>query len=594
MHKLWRPVLIASIIFILFSANANASFYDDLENAKFVYNGQNVKITSSYTEDLSNFTVYKGNLHSHSTESDGYGTPAIVMEQYRDHGYDFNSITDHDKVTQDPLVAGITFISGIEERAKDTGWPKGTGDIGRIGAIVSESSNLSQTILNTGISENNYNDLKHPNRKNNGFFNADLDKLNNFHALEVWNGNNQLNAEIEWDYLLSQERKIFGDSADDLHKLNGPHMFEAWTRVFSESNNAEQIKNNLIKGNSYFGYTPSGSEDILLDININKNLINVELSLEADIEWIINNGVVVQTDMNTKNAEYSIIGNEKYIRIRASKNGAKVFSQPIFINLENIENIDVGQENQTIIIDNTHEQIVNISKDFSNTMLDFSKTLSSDFTVTSPKITINSTTNLSDSPIMVHIADGTKIIGNSNWNGSLSTPQFEEKNSVHFDLENGYPTIFNVIHIGSFNTAIRFDKSVRILVPDQSSQYVLHVGYFENEVFKEIVSICESDAQSVNDNLPNYEACKMFVGDDLIIWTKHFTKFVTYIQNISSNSGSTSNTSSVKQMVLGASTEATDQESLGSFSTIEYNPNILELYQSLISLLNQLLVLLKN
>ena len=37
----------------------------------------------------------KGNLHTHSTRSDGKYTPAEIAEHYRSKGYDFLAITDH-------------------------------------------------------------------------------------------------------------------------------------------------------------------------------------------------------------------------------------------------------------------------------------------------------------------------------------------------------------------------------------------------------------------------------------------------------------------------------------------------------------------
>ena len=38
---------------------------------------------------------YRGNLHTHSTRSDGRIEPAAVIDLYRDAGYDFLSLTDH-------------------------------------------------------------------------------------------------------------------------------------------------------------------------------------------------------------------------------------------------------------------------------------------------------------------------------------------------------------------------------------------------------------------------------------------------------------------------------------------------------------------
>src|SRR5215813_7480135 len=38
---------------------------------------------------------YRGNLHAHSTRSDGALEPEAVVEAYRGRGYDFLALTDH-------------------------------------------------------------------------------------------------------------------------------------------------------------------------------------------------------------------------------------------------------------------------------------------------------------------------------------------------------------------------------------------------------------------------------------------------------------------------------------------------------------------
>ena len=38
---------------------------------------------------------YKGNLHTHTTDSDGECPPEEVVRRYRERGYDFIAITDH-------------------------------------------------------------------------------------------------------------------------------------------------------------------------------------------------------------------------------------------------------------------------------------------------------------------------------------------------------------------------------------------------------------------------------------------------------------------------------------------------------------------
>ena len=42
---------------------------------------------------------YKGSLHAHSTESDGDESPENVAQWFRDHGYDWLVLSDHNRLT---------------------------------------------------------------------------------------------------------------------------------------------------------------------------------------------------------------------------------------------------------------------------------------------------------------------------------------------------------------------------------------------------------------------------------------------------------------------------------------------------------------
>ena len=63
-----------------------------------------------------NKPFFKGNLHCHTTQSDGARTPDEVIEIYRALGYDFLAITDHRRVTiaQNQLRDGMLLLAGIE------------------------------------------------------------------------------------------------------------------------------------------------------------------------------------------------------------------------------------------------------------------------------------------------------------------------------------------------------------------------------------------------------------------------------------------------------------------------------------------------
>lgn len=57
---------------------------------------------------------YKGNLHTHTTNSDGCRTPEEVMREYRDKGYDFLALTDHWKVGGERRFGNMLVLPGVE------------------------------------------------------------------------------------------------------------------------------------------------------------------------------------------------------------------------------------------------------------------------------------------------------------------------------------------------------------------------------------------------------------------------------------------------------------------------------------------------
>lgn len=58
---------------------------------------------------------YKGNLHTHSLWSDGADFPEMIAAWYKQHGYNFLAITEHDMLQEGEKWVDIN--------AKDAGWP---------------------------------------------------------------------------------------------------------------------------------------------------------------------------------------------------------------------------------------------------------------------------------------------------------------------------------------------------------------------------------------------------------------------------------------------------------------------------------------
>src|SRR5919106_2797591 len=56
---------------------------------------------------------FKGNTHTHTLNSDGDSTPDEVVRWYREHGYHFLVLTDHNFLTS---VDGLNALHGADER----------------------------------------------------------------------------------------------------------------------------------------------------------------------------------------------------------------------------------------------------------------------------------------------------------------------------------------------------------------------------------------------------------------------------------------------------------------------------------------------
>src|SRR5688572_22013647 len=56
---------------------------------------------------------YKGNTHTHTLNSDGDTAPDEVVRWYREHGYQFLVLSDHNFLTS---VDGINALFGADER----------------------------------------------------------------------------------------------------------------------------------------------------------------------------------------------------------------------------------------------------------------------------------------------------------------------------------------------------------------------------------------------------------------------------------------------------------------------------------------------
>lgn len=302
---------------------------------------------------------YKGNIHTHTTESDGDASPEEVVRWYRKHGYDFLVLSDHNHLTifeygkgrrkfKSPLL-----IPGEEVSARIM---KGTVPI-HLGAIgisrVVEpvhADSVVQTIqanVNAIIDAGGIASLNHPNFHW-AFDHHAIKDVIGATMMEVFNGHpgtnntggpDRYSTEEIWDGVLSSGRPIFGAAVDDSHHYHDyssdmSNPGRGWIVVRSQELTKSAIVDALAKGDFY---SSTG-------VSLNQ-LVTTQESISIEIEHYRNNtyknvfetrfsghnGVTLATS-DSMTPVYKIRGDEQYIRATiTSSNSMKAWTQPVFI-----------------------------------------------------------------------------------------------------------------------------------------------------------------------------------------------------------------------------------------------------------------------
>lgn len=134
----------------------------------------------------------------------------------------------------------------------------------------------------------------------------------------------------------------------------------------------------------------------------------------------------------------------------------------------------------------------------------------------------------------VAIPDSTTVTSaDPTWNGVIAAPTVTTVSVPDTGTEDR--TLSTAIQVGFTGAKLSFDKAVRILIPGEAGK---RVGYVRTGItFTEITAVCAADNQVTGDALAADGDCKIDVGGDLVIWTKHFTKFASFTATTVSGGG---------------------------------------------------------
>ena len=199
---------------------------------------------------------YRGNTHAHTINSDGDSPPDAVVRWYREHGYHFTFITDHELVTDVAPLNAVFGVPGkflvlsgqeVTQRVADQAHPDGRrqAHVNALGTTqvilpIGERNIASGTTIAATYarhlpairSAGGVPQVNHPNyRWSVGL--KDLLDVPDSTLFEVWNAHILVNnlggadssgrwmpsTEALWDSLLSRGKLLFGVADDDSHSF---------------------------------------------------------------------------------------------------------------------------------------------------------------------------------------------------------------------------------------------------------------------------------------------------------------------------------------------------------------------------------------
>lgn len=304
---------------------------------------------------------YKGNTHTHTLNSDGDSTPDDVVRWYREHGYNFLVLTDHNYLTS---VDGLQALHGADEKFLVVRGEEVT-DSYNGKPIHVNGLNPSRFVPPQGgksvvdVIQRNVDAVRaalgipHVNHPNFiwAITGEELREVRNYRLFEIYNGHPTVNnlggggvpgLEQMWDYLLYHGREVFGVAVDDAHVFKRPWDPRAarpgrgWIYVRAERLSAEALLAAMERGD-FYASTGVELEEYQADARSIRIKIREERTSKYRIEFIGRgsepwSGGRVLKEVTSSPAVYEIRGDEGYVRAKIYESNGKVaWTQPVMI-----------------------------------------------------------------------------------------------------------------------------------------------------------------------------------------------------------------------------------------------------------------------
>jgi hypothetical protein len=296
---------------------------------------------------------FKGNLHTHTLNSDGDSTPDDVVKWYRERKYSFLVLTDHNYLTE---IGGLNalhgaagkflLITGEEVSDQFQKKPIHLNALNPSRLVEAQHGDSVASTIQHNVDEirraKGVPALNHPNF---GWAVTveDLLAVKGLGLFEVYNGHPMVNnqggggyrsLDEMWDALLTAGQKFYGVAVDDAHefkRFGGEYSNpgHGWVEVRAESLSPAAILSALERGDFY---ASTGVK--LKDVATAGREYRVEIQnaeWEKATTWFIGESGTVLARSFEPVAVYRYKGTERYVRARVeSSSGARAWTQPVF------------------------------------------------------------------------------------------------------------------------------------------------------------------------------------------------------------------------------------------------------------------------
>lgn len=215
---------------------------------------EGVKVDYEITFDYKKERLLFGDLHIHTTASDGAFSAFEIGKKARELGLDFVGLANHNNFSENlnlPHIDGLTFVPAVE-------WTHYKGHMNFFGvkepfenSFIANSEEEMKEIIAAARKRGAVISVNHPKCGICPYIWQNED----FDMLEIWNGPmrpTNVRGIAYWTKLLCEGRKIPAVGGSDYHKPKTPvRLGNPVTGVYTPSQSAEDILASIKKGHAF-------------------------------------------------------------------------------------------------------------------------------------------------------------------------------------------------------------------------------------------------------------------------------------------------------------------------------------------------------